>query len=102
MFAITDKSNGRMGNLPININSEVPTPRPDAKHITQLVKHSGHVEGYQLSDGKTVTKEEGVSLAKAGEISGVAVATRNGNEYLRSLPDSTEDNNLGNLPSISK
>ena len=31
----------------------------------------------------------------------VAVATRKGNEYLRSLPDENENNNLGNLPSIT-
>ena len=40
-------------------------------------------------------------MAKMGEISGVAVASRKGNEYLRSLPDDKEDNKLGNLPSIN-
>jgi len=59
------------------------------------------VEGYQLSGGQTITKSQGVSLAKEGEIAGVAVAVRNGNEYLRSLPDGQESNNLGNLPSIT-
>ena len=36
-------------------------------------------------------------MAKMGEIAGVAVATNKGNEYLRSLPDDNENNNLGNL-----
>ena len=40
-------------------------------------------------------------MAKMGEIAGVAVATKKGNEYLRSLPDDDESNNLGNLPSIT-
>ena len=40
-----------------------------------------------------------VALAKEGGIRGVAVAVRNGSEYLRSLPDGKEQNNLGSLPS---
>lgn len=80
---------------------EVPNPKADAKEIVGLVKTSGRVTGYQLSDGSTVSKEEGVAMAKAGEIQGVGVAHRKDSEYLKSLPDETEDNNLGNLPSIS-
>ena len=30
---------------------------------------------------------------------GVAIASRNGSEYLRSIPDGKESNNLGDLPS---
>lgn len=95
-----NKQDGRIGNLPVNINEVTPNPKPNAKQITQLVKHSGRIEGYMLSNGETVSKEQGVALAKAGEIKGVAVATRNGSEYLRSLPDDKEGNNLGSLPSI--
>lgn len=80
---------------------EVPEPKADAKKIVGLVKTSGRVTGYQLSDGSTVSKEDGVALAKAGEIQGVGVAHRKDSEYLKSLPDNTEDNNLGNLPSVS-
>lgn len=81
---------------------EVPTPKADAKEIVGLVKSSGKISGYQLSDGSTVSKEEGVSMAKAGEIQGVGVAHRKDSEYLKSLPDGTEHNNLGNLPAVSK
>lgn len=81
---------------------EVPTPKNDAKEIVGLVKSGGRIEGYQLSDGNTVSKEEGVAMAKAGEIQGVGVAHRKDTEYLKSLPDGTENNNLGNLPSVSK
>lgn len=80
---------------------EIPQPKADAKEITGLVKTGGRITGYQLSDGSTVTKEEGVAMAKAGEIQGVGIAHRKDSEYLRSLPDGTESNNLGNLPSIS-
>lgn len=81
---------------------DVPTPKSDAKEIVGLVKNSGRITGYQLSDGSTVSKEEGVSMAKAGDIQGVGVAHRKDSEYLKSLPDNTENNNLGNLPSVSE
>lgn len=80
---------------------DVPTPKSDASEIVGLIKSSGRITGYQLSDGSIVSKEEGVSLAKAGEIQGVGIAHRKDSEYLKSLPDGTENNNLGNLPSIS-
>ena len=80
---------------------DVPTPKSDAREIVGLIKSSGRITGYQLSDGSIVSKEEGVSLAKAGEIQGVGIAHRKESEYLKSLPDGTENNNLGNLPSIS-
>lgn len=80
---------------------DVPTPKADAKEIIGLVKSSGRITGYQLSNGSTVSKEEGVAMAKAGDIKGVGVAHRKDTEYLKSLPDSNEDNNLGNLPSVS-
>jgi len=80
---------------------EVPEAKSDAKEVVGLVKTSGRVTGYQLSDGSTVSKEEGVSMAKAGEIEGVGIAHRKDNEYLKSLPDGSEDNNLSNLPAVS-
>lgn len=81
---------------------DVPQAKADAKEIVGLVKSSGRITGYQLSDGSTVSKEEGVSMAKAGDIQGVGIAHRKDSEYLKSLPDGTEDNNLGNLPSVSE
>lgn len=80
---------------------DIPTPKADAKEIVGLVKSSGRITGYQLSDGSTVSKEEGVAMAKNGEIQGVGVAHRNDTEYLKSLPDGKENNNLGNLPSVT-
>ena len=80
---------------------DIPEPKADAKQIVALVKDSGRISGYKLSDGRVVDKEQGVQLAKQGEIKGVGVSTRKGNEYLKALPDGSEDNNLGNLPSVS-
>lgn len=87
--------------LPLAALDSIPDNRPDAREIVGLVKSSGKVTGYQLSDGNTVSKEEGVALAKNGEIKGVGIAHRNDTEYLKSIPDGTESNNLSNLPSVT-
>ena len=87
--------------LPLMAMKEIPTPAPNAPTITALVKDSGKVVGYQLSTGQTLGKEEGVALAKQGGIQGVGIAERDGSEYLKSIPDGTENNNLGNLPSVT-
>lgn len=84
-----------------NTLDDIPQTKGDAKEIVGLVKASGRITGYQLSDGSTVSKEEGVALAKSGEIKNVGIAHRKDTEYLKSLPDGTESNNLGNLPSVS-
>ncbi len=88
-------------SLARNTLDEIPQTKGDAKEIVGLVKNGGKITGYQLSDGSTVSKEEGVALAKEGEIKNVGIAHRKDTEYLKSLPDGTEDNNLGNLPSVS-
>lgn len=71
--------------------------------IKAVIKNSGEITGYELSNGEQITKERGVELAKAGSISGVSVSTsRKGEEYLRSLPDQDESNNLSSLPIIEE
>lgn len=87
--------------LAMNTLDDIPEAKNDAKEIVGLVKSSGKVTGYQLSDGTNVSKQEGVNLAKDGEIKGVGVAHRKDTEYLKSIPDGSENNNLNNLPSIS-
>ena len=89
-------------NLAYAALDEIPTPKSDAKEIVGLVKSSGRITGYQLSDGQIVSKQEGVDMAKNGDIQGVGVAHRNDSEDLKALPDGKENNNLGNLPSVSK
>lgn len=88
--------------LPLSALKDIPTPKENAREITGLIKNKNNIVGYQLSDGTTVDKQQAVSLAKQGEIKGVGVATNKGTEYLKSLPDATESNNLGNLPTISQ
>ncbi|MDF2567891.1 MAG: hypothetical protein K0R90_1347 [Oscillospiraceae bacterium] len=88
--------------LPMMALQDIPTPNPDAKQIVALVKERGRVTGYQLSDGQVLDKPQGVQLAKQGGIRGVGIAVRNGNEYLKSLPDGAENNNLSSLPSVTQ
>lgn len=95
-----DRNDGRLGAFSSNINKYNPTPDADALSITGLVKQSGKISGYQLSNGQKVTRDEGVRMAKDNKIRGVGVASKNATEYLRSLPDGKEANNLGNLPTV--
>lgn len=86
--------------LPMAALDDIPTPKDDAVTITGLVKKRGRIAGYQLSDNRIVSREEGVSLAKSGEIKGVGVAHNKDTEYLKSLPDGDEANNLASLPTV--
>ena len=79
----------------------IPEAKENAPEIVALVKHSGTVTGYQLSNGDIVSKQTGVEMAKAGGIKGVGIAHRNQTEYLKSLPDDTENNNLSHLPTLT-
>lgn len=102
VFKIMANDTNNLSELPLQTFQDIPTPNADAQQIVALVKEEGRVAGYKLADGRILTREEGVQLAKEGGIQGVGIATNKGTEYLKSLPDGSEDNNLGNLPSVSK
>ena len=80
---------------------QIPQAAPDAKRIVGLVKEAGRVRGYKLSDETLVSKPEAVSMAKQGQIAGVGIAHRGDTEYLKAIPNGDENDNLGNLPSVS-
>ena len=80
---------------------QIPQANANAKRIIGLVKEGGRITGYQLSDETFVSKPEAVSMAKQGQIAGVGIAHRGDTEYLKFIPDGSENNNLGNLPSVS-
>lgn len=88
-------------NLVKNTLDQIPQAAANAKRIVGLVKESGRITGYQLSDKSFVSKPEAVSLAKQGQIAGVGIAHRGDTEYLKSIPNGNENDNLGNLPSVS-
>ena len=102
-----NESNILLAGLPFNATDNnlafEPQSDTDKRSIVAVMKHSGEITGYELSSGEQITKERGVELAKAGTISGVSVATsRKGEEYLRSLRDDDESNNLSSLPIIEE
>ncbi|MGM9604039.1 MAG: DUF3892 domain-containing protein [Faecousia sp.] len=88
-------------NLVKNTLDQIPQAGPNARRIVGLVKQGGRITGYQLSDESFVSKPEAVSLAKQGQIAGVGIAHRGETEYLKAIPNGNENDNLGNLPSVS-
>ena len=88
-------------NLVKNTLDQIPQANSNAKKIVGLVKEDGRITGYQLSDNSIVEKQQAVDMAKQGQIAGVGIAHRGDTEYLKSIPDGSENNNLGNLPSVS-
>ena len=54
------------------------------------------------SNQSILNKEQAIQLARQGGIAGVGIAHRGETEYLKSIPDGSEQNNLSNLPSVSQ
>ena len=94
--------NPNYNSLPMQTLDAIPTPNANAKKISALVKQKGRVVGYQLEDKTILDKTSAINLARSGGIRGVGIAHKKETEYLKSLPDGDENNNLGNLPSIAK
>ena len=82
-------------------SNQIPQVNSNAKRIVGLVKERGRITGYQLSDNSIVKKQQAVDMAKQGQIAGVGIVHRGDTEFLKSIPDGSENNNLGNLPSAS-
>ena len=88
-------------NLAKQTLDQIPQTNADAKRIVGLVKEGGRITGYQLSDNSIVEKQQAVDMARQGQIAGVGIAHRGETEYLKSIPDGSEKNNLSSLPSVS-
>ena len=88
-------------NLVKNTLDQIPQANFNAKRIVGLVKEGGRITGYQLSDNSVVEKQQAVNMTKRGQIAGVGIAHRGDTEYLKSIPDGSENNNLGNITSVS-
>ena len=80
---------------------QIPQANSNAKRIVGLVKEGGRITGYQLSDNTVVEKQQAVDMATQGQIADVAIAHRGDTQYLKSVPNGSENDNLGNLPSVS-
>ena len=88
-------------NLDKNTLDQIPKANSNAKHIVGLIKEDGRITGYKLSDETSVSKPEAVSMAKQAQIEGIGIAHRGNAEYLKFIPSGSENDNLGNLPSVS-
>jgi hypothetical protein len=84
-----------------NTLDQIPQAKANAKRIVGLVKEGGRITGYQLSDNSIVEKQQAVDMAKQGQIAGVGIAHRGNTEYLKSVPNGSENDNLSNLPAVS-
>ncbi|MBP3888459.1 MAG: DUF3892 domain-containing protein [Cellulosilyticum sp.] len=84
------------------VNKVVSEGGADAESITKLIKSGGEVVGYELESGKHISVHQAIEMAKANQLKHVGISiSKGGNEYIRSLADGDESNNLGNLPSIT-
>jgi predicted HTH transcriptional regulator len=83
-----------------NTLDDIPAPDENAQSITGLIKENGEITGYQLSNNKKISRQDAVNLARRGKIKGVGIAHNGNTEYLKSIPNSNESDNLGNLPTV--
>ena len=84
------------------VNKIVSEGGADAQQITKLIKSGGEVVGYELESGMHISVQQAIDMAKHNQLKHVGVSTsKDGSEYIRSLADGDESNNLGNLPSIT-
>lgn len=80
-------------NLVKNTLDQIPQANSNAKRIVGLVKEGGRITGYKLSDKTFVSKPDAVSMAKQGH---------RHTKYLKSIPNGSGNDNLSNLPSVSR
>lgn len=68
--------------------------KPPLARVIGAVSEHGHIVAYQLDDGSgMLSKDQAITMARAGLIDAVVVSGHNG-DYLRSRPDNTRANNL--------
>jgi hypothetical protein len=78
---------------------------PKLGHIVEAIvkNEKGEVTAYKLENGEIVMKEQAIMMAKQGTIRGVSIeGSKDGQEFLKSLPDNDKNNFLENLPSIDE
>lgn len=74
-----------------------------SEKIKSVVKKSGEISDYVLTNGETISKEQGVKMAESGQIEGVTIAhSKKGESYLKTKPDGIEGNNLSSMNSKDK
>lgn len=72
--------------------------------ICKLVKNlEGEIVGYELENQEKISREQAITLARQGAINGVSVSvSKQGKEYLESLPSDDKTFNLETLPILEE
>lgn len=74
----------------------------DKSRIIKVKKNpEGDITDVMLQNGNVYSIDEAVLMAKDGLIAGVSVGrAKNGREYLRSIPNDNQWDNLENMPTF--
>lgn len=68
-------------------------------HIVAVRKEGSDIQEFKLEDGTVLSQAQAVEAVRNKQIGGYVIGhSKYGEEYLRSYPDSSEGNNLQNLP----
>lgn len=89
-------------DLPRLALDEIPVEQMDAKEITKILKNGNKVVGYEIAGEFSVTLDEAIELAREGKLKNIGIAHNKDTVYLKSIPDSNNNNNLSNLPSENR
>ena len=75
----------------------------DTTKIVKVRKNNdGDITDVMLQNGNIFSMNEAIMMARDNKIEGVNVGkAKNGREFLRSDPNSIEDDNLDNLPTFN-
>ena len=85
-----------MGEIMKNIKNtldNIPKTDKNAKEINRIVKKNNKTIGYEIA-GEIVDKEVAIQMAKDGKLKNVGIAHRGDTQYLKTIPDDSDDNNL--------
>ena len=72
---------------------DIPKSNKNAKEISRIVKKNNKTIGYEIA-GEIVNKEVAIQMAKDGKLKNVGIAHRKDTEYLKTIPDDSNENNL--------
>ena len=76
-----------------NTLDSIPNSKKNAEEITRIVKKNNKTIGYEIA-GEIVDKDVAIKMAKNGKLKNVGIAHRKDTEYLKTIPDNSNDNNL--------
>lgn len=70
------------------------------KIVGRRENETGANTHYKLSDGRIITRAEGILMCERGELPGYNVTLDNGVLYLKDIPDTRVEDNIDSQPLI--